>query len=286
MKATLSWQQAISQLSGQQLPYVLVTVLGTAGSTPRNSGSKMVITATTQHDTIGGGHLEHVAIQQARSMLGQSAAQQHIEHFPLSSKLGQCCGGAVSVLFEVIQQYQQPIAVFGAGHVAHALIPILTQLPLSIQWIDSRQDWLSDLEHAPNLRVHCSEHPQDHVSDLDNGTWVLVLTHNHQLDLEIVHQALKRNDLPYVGMIGSDTKAKRFNYQLAQRGLDPQQRARLISPVGLSNIPGKRPIEVAVSIAGQLIERLHHCPAAGAKGTSYRQSLATAQQINLPQETQ
>ena len=56
---TLNWNSAAYQLSKQGKAYVLVTLVGVSGSTPRNSGTKMVISKDETFDTIGGGHLEH-----------------------------------------------------------------------------------------------------------------------------------------------------------------------------------------------------------------------------------
>ena len=60
-----------------------------------------------------------------------------------------------------------------------------------------------------------------------------------------------------MGLIGSDTKAKRFVTKLTQRGFDEHALSRLVTPIGDRDIPGKRPIEVAVSISAQLIAMLH-----------------------------
>ena len=84
----------------------------------------------------------------------------------------------------------------------------------------------------------------------------MIMTHSHQIDFDIVMAALHRDDMGFVGMIGSDTKARRFRTRLAHREFQQQDIQRLVSPVGVLDIPGKRPIEVAVSMAAQLIQRL------------------------------
>ncbi|MGO4379425.1 xanthine dehydrogenase accessory protein XdhC [Pseudoduganella sp. RAF53_2] len=91
-------------------PAVLVTVARVEGSAPREAGTKMLVTADTQFDTIGGGHLEHRAFDIARSMLaeaasggnGRSAQLPRYERFPLGPRLGQCCGGVVWLTFELV----------------------------------------------------------------------------------------------------------------------------------------------------------------------------------------
>jgi xanthine dehydrogenase accessory factor len=251
------WFDALHQCEQQGTGYVLITLLASAGSTPRENGAKMLITADREFDTIGGGHLEYEVTQKARQLLVENRQQQQVEHYPLSSKLGQCCGGATNVLFEVMVNHGQPLAVFGAGHVAKALMPILQQLPLQINWIDSRADLFpDDLDKANNLTCLVDDEPASIVSRLPTNTWVLIMTHNHQLDFDIVLNALKRPDINYIGMIGSDTKARRFHTRLQHRDFSTKQIKRLISPVGLLDIPGKKPIEVAVSISAQIIQWL------------------------------
>ncbi len=254
-----TWFDALHLCQQQGKSYVLVTLLATAGSTPRNGGCKMLVCEDTSFDTIGGGHLEFAVIKQARTLLLENTNCQKIEHYPLSSKLGQCCGGATNVLFEVFTQHTQHLAVFGAGHVSQALVPILAQLPLQISWVDNRQAMLDDIAKQPvpsNVKLVLSESPEEVIKQLPNQAWALIMTHNHQLDFDIVLAALKRADMDFIGMIGSDTKARRFRTRLAHKGQTQSDIDRLVSPVGLLNIPGKRPIEVAVSMAAQLIQML------------------------------
>lgn len=256
---TKTWFDALHQCQQQGKSYVLVTLLATAGSTPRNGGTKMLVCDDSTFDTIGGGHLEFVVIKQARDLLLDNTATQKIEHYPLSSKLGQCCGGATNVLFEVFTLHTQHIGIYGAGHVSKALVPILSQLPLQISWIDNRQDVLDEIAtHTlpSNVQLAFSDVPADTIDTLPNGSWAMVMTHNHQLDFDIVEAALRRDDMHFVGMIGSETKARRFKTRLAHRNYQQATIQRLVSPVGILDIPGKRPIEVAVSMAAQLIQLL------------------------------
>jgi xanthine dehydrogenase accessory factor len=97
-----------------------VTIIEERGSTPRNAGSKMVVSAKQTFDTIGGGHLEYKAMHIARQMLASGKQDTHLERFSLGASLGQCCGGATVLLFEPMGQVQAQIAVFGAGHVGRA----------------------------------------------------------------------------------------------------------------------------------------------------------------------
>ena len=95
------------------------------------------------------------------------------------------------------------------------------------------------------------------LEGLPDNAWVIILTHNHQLDYELVESSLKHHNLGFIGMIGSRTKAKRFITKLAHRGFTEKQIATLVSPIGELGVAGKRPIEVAVSISAQLINLLN-----------------------------
>ncbi|MFY0664486.1 MAG: hypothetical protein JXQ97_07670 [Natronospirillum sp.] len=97
---TQRWFDALAQCKANGDPFVLATILSAAGSTPRDQDAKMVITAQAQYDTVGGGHLEYKVIQRARTALTASAWGFRIERYALGSQLGQCCGGAVSLLLE------------------------------------------------------------------------------------------------------------------------------------------------------------------------------------------
>lgn len=274
-----TWFDAVQYCQHTGKSYVLVTVLGTSGSTPRDSGTKMVVVDDCIYDTIGGGHLEHQVTRNARKMLAKGENCQQIEPMPLDASLGQCCGGAVHVLYEVITQHSQHIAVFGAGHVAKALIPVIAQLPLQIHWIDNRENMFTQ-QVPENVSCNLTDVPAYELNKLPPESWILVMTHNHQLDFEIVLKAMQLNSFDFVGMIGSETKARRFKKRLQHRELSTEQIGRLVSPVGDLNIPGKRPIEVAISIAAQLTRMLNNAEKTNnSKQTTKKQSLWSASKL-------
>lgn len=263
-KPSLQWFDAVQSLQQAGDAYALVTVLGCTGSTPRDHSSKMVITQEETFDTIGGGHLEFLVMKKARDIIatnaGTSKVEQEIHHFPLGASLGQCCGGSATVLIETFAACQFHVGIFGAGHVAKSIVTILAGLQCKVSWIDSREDeFPTDI--PDNVKKIVASEPCDELEDLPNGSDILILTHNHQLDFELCLTALKRNRNPMqqlrsIGLIGSETKALRFQKRLADRLSSPQAEEQIESircPVGLSSVPGKLPMEVAVSIVGELI---------------------------------
>ncbi|WP_061242524.1 xanthine dehydrogenase accessory protein XdhC [Ectopseudomonas composti] len=248
----MSWISALADLQQQGEACVLVTIIEERGSTPRNAGSKMVVTAERIFETIGGGHLEYKAMQMAREMLASRSQDTRLERFSLGASLGQCCGGATVLLFEPMGQPQAQIAVFGAGHVGRALVPLLASLPCKVRWIDSRENEFP--EHIPaNVQKIVNNEVVDEVENMPPGSYYIVMTHNHQLDLELTTAILKRGDFAYYGLIGSKTKRVKFEHRLRERGFADTLMARMRCPMGLTEVKGKLPVEIAVSIAGEVI---------------------------------
>lgn len=95
-------------LAALQAPAVLVTVAIVEGSVPREPGAKMLVTAAGFAGTIGGGHLEHRAIEIARTML-KEGGEPRLERFALGPSLGQCCGGIAHLAFEVADRKQMAL---------------------------------------------------------------------------------------------------------------------------------------------------------------------------------
>ena len=248
----MNWISVLTDLQTQGEACVLVTIIEELGSTPRNAGSKMVVSAERIFDTIGGGHLEYKAMEIAREMLASRSQNTRLERFSLGASLGQCCGGVNVLLFEPMGLPQAQIAVFGAGHVGRALVPLLASLPCRVRWIDSREQEFP-AQIPDGVRQIVAEDPLDEVDQLPKGSYCIVMTHNHQLDLELSAAILKRGDFAYFGLIGSKTKRVKFEHRLRDRGFDPAVLQRMRCPMGLSEVKGKLPIEIAVSIAAEVI---------------------------------
>ncbi|BFM06476.1 xanthine dehydrogenase accessory protein XdhC [Halioxenophilus aromaticivorans] len=270
------WYMAVANCHEIGEAYVLVTVLGTSGSTPREPGAKMVVTAEHCYDTIGGGQLEYLVTQAARQRLQDGEVGVDMRPFPLAAEAKQCCGGHVSVMLEAFAPADWRLAVFGAGHVAQQLIPILARMPAKILWLDNRFDFALDRSLIPegsNVELGYFEDPVDTILELPAATEVIILTHDHALDFELCKVALERPDIPFVGCIGSNTKAKRFEQRLLKTGLNESDLQRWVCPIGLPEVPGKLPIEVAVSISAQLVARrqLHSQHRHDRRGLAWRE---------------
>jgi xanthine dehydrogenase accessory factor len=235
-----------------------VLVLETRGSAPREAGTRMWVSASEARGTIGGGNLEYTALKIAREMLLSSETRKE-RRFALGDSLGQCCGGSVTLQFTKVEKTKsldEPrfhVALFGAGHVGKEVARILERLPCRLAWIDPRPDVFPATVEA-NTSVVIEEEPAWMVDEAPPGAFYLVMTHSHALDLEIVERVLRRNDVAFLGLIGSETKAAKFKARLRHRGFSDEQLKALVSPIGLFKA-GKHPAEVAVSAVAQLLAR-------------------------------
>jgi xanthine dehydrogenase accessory factor len=247
---------------------VLVSVETTQGSAPREAGAWMAVFAADVVGTIGGGHLEFQAIAEARRRLA-GAAGDAVQQYALGPSLGQCCGGVVRLRYERvgaadIPALQErlaprlaPLALFGGGHVGKALVNALAPLPFAITWIDSR-DEIFPPQVALNVACEHSDPVHAAVPQLAPQSRVLIMSFSHAEDLDIVAACLRRlrerNDLPYVGLIGSKTKWATFRHRLEERGFAEGELERVTCPIGLPGITGKEPEVIAVSVAAQILQ--------------------------------
>ncbi|WP_017997746.1 xanthine dehydrogenase accessory protein XdhC [Paracoccus sp. N5] len=232
---------------------IRVRITRTRGSSPRETGATMVVTAQGVQGTIGGGQLEYMAIDRARQMLArdESAARMDV---PLGPEIGQCCGGRVELdLTRIAEAPPAPehpqVLIFGAGHVGRALSRALALLPLRPILIDQRAQELAQASGETRL----TPLPEAEIRKAPFGSSFVILTHDHALDFLLAAEALRRMDAPYIGMIGSKTKLAQFRRFARAQGLDTD---RLTCPIGAGWSRDKRPEIIAAFTAAELIGRL------------------------------
>ncbi|MCD2511506.1 xanthine dehydrogenase accessory protein XdhC [Acidovorax sp. D4N7] len=255
-----------------------VEVIRTEGSVPREAGTWMLVTADALAGTIGGGHLEFDATAQARALVAQGG-DGFEQRFALGPSLGQCCGGVVWLRFTPLAQGGTgalralasrsaerlapalQVALFGAGHVGHALVELLARLPCRLMWIDSRDAVFAPrwLQEGSGVACEHSAPVEGAVAGLAPHSQVLIMSFSHAEDLEVVAACLQRQrqraDLDFIGLIGSATKWAVFRRRLAQRGFTEQELDQVTCPIGLPGITGKEPEVIAVAVAAQLLQR-------------------------------
>ena len=243
-------------LERENTSFVLVVLVETLGSTPQDPGAKMLVTtAGRQVGTVGGGRVEAQAIALAQEMLAAAGPEPRFVNWTLKTDVGMTCGGSVKLYFEphIAAGAAWPIAIFGAGHVAQALLRVLLPLPCSVTVCDSRAEWLEQLPPARNLRVVRHDNPAELVATLPARSFVLCMTKGHSSDLPILQRALGEHDFPFVGAIGSDAKAAVLRRELIAAGLPPDRAKKFHCPLGL-DFGTNHPHEIALSIAAQLLQ--------------------------------
>ena len=220
----------------------------------------MVVSAAGVWGSVGGGNLEAHTLTRARKLLSEHTTTPELLMQTLGLKGGdygvQCCGGEVTLLLEPHYPERPTVAIFGAGHVGWALVQVLGTLPLTIRLIDSRPDALNHPLPAPLRAQVTTQHapvPESALEGLPKGAHLLVLTHDHAEDLAVLEHALHRDTFGFIGLIGSASKWTHFRRKLLAHGVSETELARVTTPIGLPNVPGKSPPAVAISVAAQLL---------------------------------
>ncbi len=253
------WINKLQELKERHIPVAVVTVIDTAGSAPRDAGTKMFVLKNQEiYGTIGGGNLEKLVITQATTNLIENINGKYI--YNLGAKAGQCCGGVVEVFIEVINNNAQLI-IFGAGHVAQAIAHTMDETPFCIHLIDERLSYDQKLlksEMPHSTIIHQTSWQETYTKILLNKipTYIVIMTHSHQLDEDILKFILTNEEnkfIHYIGLIGSETKWSRFKKRLIEQGIPLEKISKIKCPIGFK-IGGKAPKEVAISLAAELIE--------------------------------
>lgn len=232
---------------------IVVRVVDTRGSAPREVGATLHVTPEEVRGSIGGGALEWEAIRIARAML-QNGACDHLQTFPLGPNLGQCCGGSVTLGFTNgvlgIEPSQPPIWIWGAGHVGRAIAALIGPVEYEqLTLIDDRRDRLPD-PMPPRVRPMVAVDMPRAVTHAPKDARHFIMTYSHDIDLALCN-ALLRHGFRSCGLIGSATKWARFRKRLGQMGHQDAQISRIECPIGDPSL-GKHPQAIAVGVAARL----------------------------------
>ncbi|MEX3016546.1 xanthine dehydrogenase accessory protein XdhC [Gymnodinialimonas hymeniacidonis] len=236
-------------------PEIVVNVVKTRGSTPREIGATLHVTADSIDGTIGGGALEWEAIRIARQMLADGPTNL-TRTFPLGPDLGQCCGGVVTLVFvegaQGIEPSEPPVYIWGAGHVGRALARTIAPFEwMHVTLIDAAADRLPN-PLPPNATPLVAADMPRAVPHTDPGGVHFIVTYSHDIDLALC-DALLRHGFTGCGLIGSATKWARFRKRLGQMGHSDAQISRIQCPIGDPSL-GKHPQAIAIGVAARLLD--------------------------------
>lgn len=256
MPAPHGFVERLAELSRSGEPFVCVTLVEAVGSTPQDTGSKLLASAEgLLFGTVGGGRVEQKALQYAAEILSERCDDRPaLVEWNLQRDVGMTCGGAVKLFFEAYNLHDWHITIFGAGHVSQALVGCLLSLNCRITCIDPRSNWLDQLPESPRLEKILTDDMPGHVSQIRPTDFVVCMTMGHRTDRPILEAIFRREiSLPYLGVIGSLAKRKVLVRELMSAGFSQQVADGFRCPLGLplgTNHPG----EIAISIAAELIQ--------------------------------
>ncbi len=236
---------------GEQV--AVVTVVKTAGSSPRPAGTKMLVHADGQvTGTLGGTLLDNRAAQDGLATLKDGLPRAALYHIDADTgETSGSCGGTMEVFVEVVRP-EQRLFLVGGGYVAQALARIAAHLDFRLLVIDDRRDLVNPQTFPEGTQLHFGDIAHL-VGELqpDASTWIVVVTRGHNLDKEALRVALQ-SPAPYVGMIGSPGKVRRIFRELLEEGIPRERLEQAHAPIGL-DLGAETPDEIALSIAAEML---------------------------------
>lgn len=259
--------QRLSEIDATHTPAVVMTVVAADGHTPSRVGAKMVFDALDRPcGTIGGGSLEHAAIEHARRLLaGEGEGGLLIYSLTRDGACGEgwvetgmVCGGSVSIFFEVLN-LEAPLYIFGGGHVGQALARTLQGSSFFLTIADCREEMRAYLDNR--IRFVSGDYQAVLADELSGGkragAYVVIATHSHEWDYSILLRSLKEDWRPaYLSLMSSRKKKAWLMDRLrSDLGILPDL-SHLYTPAGVA-IGGRLPQEIAISIAAEMIGLYH-----------------------------
>lgn len=256
-------------------PCVLVTVIEAIGHSPARVGAKLLVRSDgSTTGTVGGGVLEQLCTERAQTVLehGESAVERYAldqssprpgaagEGSAVSTETG--CGGEVLLFFEILGT-STLVHLFGGGHIGRYLAYHLAPLYFRLHLHEDRTEILDGFPEQPRLTKSRLSLPSD-LHGIPPEAFVVVATHSHDLDYEIVKGLLSATSPPrYIGVVASRKKWRLFRSRLEAELVGTIDHERLYAPCGL-NIASRRPEEIALAIAAEILavrertEAIHH----------------------------
>ena len=245
----------LKELQDKNIPIALVTVIATKGSTPRETGAKMIVCGDGKlFGTIGGSAVEAMVIEEARECLSNNMTKKvwHDLDDREKADTGMICGGKMEFFIEPVMTSPH-LYIFGGGHVALPLARLASMVGFSYTIVEDRQEFASS-ERFPDAReiILASSDEINQKINISASEYVAIVTRSHELDYLALKKVLK-HDAKYLGLIASKIKKKQVVEQLKEEGFSKADIDRIYSPIGL-DIAAQTPEEIAVSIVAELIQ--------------------------------
>ena len=248
LKKKNSWLETVSDLIEKQQDFVVATIIDNQ-TDKRNSGKKFVYTANSDKSPSSNDLTSKIS-GGAYNLLSTNNSPTIAQYQNSSESL-------IEVCYEKVNNTElQSVAIFGAGHISRALMPILTKLPIRIYWIDDRAEQFEQYQgDTSQINIICDDFISG-LADLPEETYCLVITYSHKMDFDICEKIISRNSFTYLGMIGSRIKGNKFRDRLLQKGYPKETVDKFICPIGAKQKFLKSPTAIAVTIAMDLLNFL------------------------------
>jgi xanthine dehydrogenase accessory factor len=232
----------------------LATIISTEGSTPRETGAKMLVRENgTISGTIGGGSLEGQVIKEALKVIRDDRPRTF--HYDLTGKeadsIGMICGGIMDVYIEPI--VPSPTAfLFGCGHISVIVSKIGAMAGFQVVAVDDRAEFACEERFPDAEQVVAMAFSNAFLQlKVNRSSYIVIVTRGHAGDQEVLEWALG-TEARYIGMIGSRQKIQSLYNRLEEKGVAPETLQRVHAPIGL-DIGALTPAEIAVSIVAEMI---------------------------------
>jgi len=249
LKKKNSWLETVSDLIEKQQDFVVATIIDNQ-TDKLNSGKKFIYTANSDKSPSRDSDLNGKIRDGAYNLLSENDSPTIVQYQSTSESF-------VEVCYEKVSSTElQSVAIFGAGHISRALMPILIKLPIRIYWIDDRAQQFEQYQgDTSQINIICDDFISG-LADLPDETYCLVITYSHQMDFDICEKIISRNSFTYLGMIGSRIKGNKFRDRLLKKGYSKEIVEKFICPIGAKQKFLKSPTAIAVTIAMDLLNFL------------------------------
>ena len=246
LKVKESWVEKLSSLFKNSEDFVLATSIDNNQNT-KLERHKFLYTQKSFYSSSSDKQLSQFVKNHASKLLQASQSPTIVEFIDDEGLKSEIC------LEKVASSELLPVAIFGAGHISRALMPILINLPVKLFWIDDRQEQFDKyLGDTSQIKIICDDLVES-VSDLPDNVYCLVITYSHKIDFEICEKMIIQNNFSYLGMIGSSIKGKKFRDRFIQKSYAEEVVKKFTCPIGEKQKFLKSPTAIAVTIAMDLI---------------------------------
>jgi len=247
-------KEALKRIENNEI-IALATIVETEGSAPNEKGAKMLVGKNGLiSGTIGGGIIEAKVVEEAKKAI-KSGKKKNLQFDLNKEEIGldetPICGGKIKIFIDILMP-KEKILIFGAGHIALCLSRFAKILRFGVIIIDERKEF-ANRTRFPEAEKIINEKAALALKQfkINPCTYVVIVTKGHLNDEDALISVIKQN-VKYVGMIGSRAKNNIIFSHLREKGVTEKQINKIYAPIGLS-IGARTPEEIAVSIIAEII---------------------------------